>query len=81
MYVIQNDIVWFGYSDAEEDENGAQQWYIASITIDGNNLNVAYSGTFYFDEKADQIYEQHNNNHKEELYSSANGFMLMEKSF
>ena len=74
VYVIQDNIVWFGYSDAEIDENDAQQWYIASITTDGNDLNVAYSGTFCLDEKADEIYERHNNSHEEEFYLNVNGF-------
>lgn len=74
VYAIQNNIVWFGYSDAELDENDAQQWYIASVTSDGNNLSVAYSGTFCLGENADQSYVQYNNSYKEEFYSSANGF-------
>ena len=79
VYVIQNDTVWFGYSDAELNENDAQQWYIASVTSDGNNLSVAYSGTFCLGENADQSYVQYNNSYKEEFYSSANGFYDDEK--
>ena len=74
VYVIQNDTVWFGYSDTERDENGAKQWHIASVTIDGKDLNVAYTGAFCLSDKADQTYRQNNNSHKEERYLNANGF-------
>lgn len=74
VYVIQNDIVWFGYSDTEKTINGGKQWHIASVTPDGNDLNVVYSGTFCLDENADRYYKQYNNSHKEELNLSANGF-------
>lgn len=74
VYAIQNNIVWFGYSVAEIDENNAQQWYIASVTPDGNDLNIVYSGTFCLDENADQNYSQHNSSYEEEFYSCNNGF-------
>lgn len=67
-------MIWFGYSDAERDENGAKQWHIASVTIDGKDLNLAYTGAFCLSDKADQTYRQNNNSHKEERYLSANGF-------
>lgn len=74
VYVVQDDIIWFGYSDVERNENGAKKWNIASVTINGSDLNIAYSGEFCLGSEADQTYVQNNNSHTEERYLTANGF-------
>lgn len=74
VYVIQGDVIWFGYSDVKRNENGAKKWYIASVSIDGRNLNIAYSGEFCLGSEADQTYVQNNNSHSKERYLTANGF-------
>lgn len=74
VYVIQNDTIWFGYSDTEKNENGARQWNIATVDISGKEFNIAYSGEFCFGNTADRSYSQKNNSHQEERYITANGF-------
>lgn len=74
VYVVQDDIIWFGYSDVKRNENGAKKWYIASVTVDGSDLNIAYSGEFCLESEADQSYVQNNNSHMKEYYLTANGF-------
>lgn len=74
VYVIQDDVIWFGYSDAKRNENGAKKWYIASVYIDGKNFNIAYSGEFCLGSEADQTYVQNNNSHSKERFLTANGF-------
>lgn len=72
IYVIQNDTIWFGYSDTKD--NGTKQWHIASTSMDGDILNIAYSGTFGLENEADKTYIQNSNSHQEDRYSTANGF-------
>ena len=74
VYVIQDDVIWFGYSDVNRNENGAKKWYIASVSMEGSNFHTAYSGEFCLDSKADQTYVQNNNSHSKERYLTANGF-------
>lgn len=74
VYVIQDDLIWFGYSDAGRNENGAKNWYIASVRIDGRNLDIAYSGEFCRGDEADQTYVQNNNSHLKDRSLTDNGF-------
>lgn len=60
VYVIQGDIVWFGYADAGRDEDGSRKWNIASVDLNGKNLEVHYSGAFSAGEAADKNYTQSN---------------------
>lgn len=74
VYAIQDDVIWFGYSDDKRNENGARNWYIASVSIDKANFKTAYSGEFCLELEADQAYVQNNNSHSKERYLEANGF-------
>lgn len=74
VYVIQNNTVWFGFSDSERNEKGARKWNIATVSMDGSMMEIVYSGEFCQGEKADQTYIQNSNCHKKERYSAASGF-------
>lgn len=74
VYVVQDDVVWFGYSDSERNENGAKIWNIASVCMNGADMNIAYSGEFCLTSDADQVYAQKNNIHTDKRYLEANGF-------
>ena len=60
VYAVQENTVWFGYADAGRDEDGARKWNIASVDLNGKNLEVHYSGAFGASEAADKHYTQSN---------------------
>lgn len=74
VYVIRNKTIWFGYSDAKRNENGAKVWNIASVNSDGTGFNVVYSGEFCYKNESDQHYAQNNNSHSKDRYLKDNGF-------
>lgn len=74
VYVVQDDVVFFGYSEEKKDPNGGQEWYIATITIDQKELNAIYHTEFCVENGSDQNYSQNSINHSQIRYSSANGF-------
>lgn len=74
VYAVRDDMIWFGYSDATRNENGAKTWYIASVAIDGRNFQIAYSGEFCSETEADQAYVKNNTSPAKERYFTANGF-------
>ncbi len=56
VYAVQGDIVWFGYADAKRTEDSFCTWNIATIHLDGTNMDIRYSGVF----GADRNYTQSN---------------------
>lgn len=73
VYVIQNNTIWFGFSDIGSNENGSRQWNIASMNVDSKELNICYSGEFCLGFETDKVYVQ-NNNHSNESHQNDNGF-------
>lgn len=74
VYVIQDDTIWFGFSDAQRNEDGSRKWNIASMKVTDQQPNICYSGLFCMDTEADQYYVQNNNDHSKDGYQSDNGF-------
>ena len=72
VYVIKENVVWFGFSDIGKNGIETQKWNVASIVLDSDQLNLIYSGEFCIDNKADKTYTQNNNSGK--LYVTDSGY-------
>ena len=74
VYVIQNDVVFFGYSTALGNQRSGRLWNIATLTIEDKAVNSVYCEEFCSENGADQRYVPNSNDHSKNRYLTANGF-------
>lgn len=72
VYVIQDDIIWFGFSNIAINESDSRQWNIAVMHIDTKEINICYSGEFCLGFATNKAYTQNNNYSKNN--QTDNGF-------
>lgn len=74
VYAIQDNVIFFGYSEAQKDPNGGRVWHVATITIGQKECTSVFSAVFCTASEADQHYIPNSNSHSPDRYTKANGF-------
>ena len=79
VFLVKNGRIWFLYREIKEDERNMQIWNLASVTDDGTDMIVHYSGEFCASEYADSQYLYRDHRYKKEGFSTVSGYYYNEK--
>lgn len=74
VYVLQDDIIFFGYSEERRSQNGGKEWCIATITLGQKKIDTIYRAEFCVENRSDQYYTPSSNSYSPDGYLTANGF-------
>lgn len=74
VYAVQDNVIFFGYSESARSQNGGKTWHIATVTIGQEKCNSVFFADFCAESGSDQHYISNSNSHSQNRYTVANGF-------